>query len=256
MRVSVILFIGVVLVALCFFGSDQAVAREAPDFTLRTLAGDSLSLSDYVGSPVVISFFTTWCPFCAEELSYLQELYSKYGEARDLKVVGVNIAESEQKVQELISRIGITYPVLLDEGSSVASQYRVVGLPTSYLVNPDGSISDMIIGASRPAVWMEKLEKIFWYEGLEEEDIEELVSFTTDLVLLDLRGEKENPFPDHEGVQYILRRDIDTITEGLQPDHVYLIYADTSGKGVMASRKLAQEGFTMIFYRLADDTEP
>ncbi len=256
MRLSRIICFGLVLVIVWCAGGGLIHAREAPDFTLPGLSGDSVSLSDWTGYPLIISFFTTWCPFCTEELTHLEELYQEHASVRGLRVVAVNIAEPEEKVQEMVSRLGLTYTVALDEGSGVASRYRIVGLPTSYLVNPDGTISDMIIGATRPSVWMEKLEKIFWYDGLRKEDIEDVASATSELVVLDLREEKGNPFPGHHGVRYLQRANTDNITEGLHPDEVHLIYADSNKKGAAASRKLAQEGFTMVYYQLADETEP
>ena len=91
---------------------------EVPDFTLETVDGKTVSLSDYRGRPVVINFWATWCAPCREEMPLLQETYDAH---RDdgLVVIGVNVRETPEKVKRFLAEVGVEFPVLLDsEGAA------------------------------------------------------------------------------------------------------------------------------------------
>ncbi len=115
----------------------------APDFTLLNLEGGEVNLCDFRGRPVLINFWATWCPPCRAELPAIQEAYQN---SDNLVVLGLNFQESPQDVKSLVAFEGLTFPVLLDEGGSVALKYRARGLPTSFFVDPQGIITAVHIG--------------------------------------------------------------------------------------------------------------
>lgn len=110
-------------------------------FKLKDLHGQEISLADLLkkNKAVLVNFWATWCPPCREEIPGLISLQQKYG-GPSFTIVGVDIGESEKKVSSFASRIGINYPVALDDSQSVAESYRVVGIPTSFLINSEGKI--------------------------------------------------------------------------------------------------------------------
>ena len=132
----------------------------APDFTLPTLDGDSLSLSDFRGQAVVLNFWATWCPPCQAEMPELQETYTKYS-AGGLVVLGVNQAEDRASVQAFMQERGLTFPVVLDEQYDASQQYQVNSLPTTFFIDRDGIIRDIVIGQMNAALLKQKLGKIY-----------------------------------------------------------------------------------------------
>jgi cytochrome c biogenesis protein CcmG/thiol:disulfide interchange protein DsbE len=140
-----LLLIVALLVAGCSAASEASAkqgvsqGRYALDFTLEALDGNEASLSDYAGSVVLVNFWATWCPPCRDEIPHFEEASRMYRD-EGLVVLGVNFQESAAEVEPFVERLGVTYPILLDESGRVAKEYRAVGLPTSVLVDRDGVI--------------------------------------------------------------------------------------------------------------------
>ncbi len=115
--------------------TEIAKNKPAPDFTLKNLAGEDVSLSDYRGKFVLINFWATWCGFCDMEMPDLQMLDD---ENDDLVVLAVDVMEDKATVEKYINEGGYTFEVLLDEEGDIAKTYLVSGFPTSYFIDPDG----------------------------------------------------------------------------------------------------------------------
>lgn len=130
--------ISVFSVSLFLVGCAEA---STPSFTLKDLKGQDVSLESALkkNKAVLINFFATWCPPCREEIPDLIKLQEKYG-SKSFTILGINIGESQKKVSGFVGKMGINYPVLLDENKSVAHDYGIVGIPTSFLVSADGEI--------------------------------------------------------------------------------------------------------------------
>ena len=116
-------------------------AEASTSFTLKDLKGQEVSLDSTLqqNKAVLLNFFATWCPPCREEIPDLIRLQEQYRD-RGFTILGVDIGESQKKVSGFVEKMGINYPVVLDEKSSVARDYHVVGIPTSFLVGADGKI--------------------------------------------------------------------------------------------------------------------
>lgn len=115
---------------------DIKVGEPAPDFTLKDLDGNEVSLSDYIGKTVIINFWQTTCPYCKIEMPDLEKIYKEND--KDVVVLAVSVAENEKTVRPFIDDGGYTFPVLLDEKGEVATIYLVGGFPTSYFIDKDG----------------------------------------------------------------------------------------------------------------------
>lgn len=125
------------------------VGNLAPDFTLQTLSGESVSLSDFEGKHVIVNFWATWCPPCRAEMPDMEAYYEKHKE-NDFVILAVNLTatESNEKVvQSFVEELGLTFPIMLDEENDVAETYAVVGYPTSYFIAKNGVIHNKMIGA-------------------------------------------------------------------------------------------------------------
>lgn len=118
--------------------------QAAPDFTLATVAGDSLSLASLQGQVVLVDFWATWCGPCVVEMPVLQQLYDDF-EGRGVEIVAVSTDVTPAKVPRFVDRHGLTFPVLLG-GLSVQALYRVTALPTLYVVDQQGTIRHVHVG--------------------------------------------------------------------------------------------------------------
>lgn len=122
------------------------VGQRAPGFALETVEGEMLSLADYEGRQVVLNFWASWCPPCREELPEL----IAFGEETGIPVLGVNATKNErrgkQDVDAFLQEVPVSFPVLLDEEGTVEKTYRVVALPTTYVIGPDGVITAKQVG--------------------------------------------------------------------------------------------------------------
>ncbi|MGG1685603.1 TlpA family protein disulfide reductase [Pseudalkalibacillus sp. NRS-1564] len=122
---------------------------KAPDFTLYSLEGEEVSLSDYKGKVTFINFWTTWCPPCKKEMPDMQEFYEEKAEEYDAEILSINITTNEsssQVVEDFVKENALTFPVLLDENGEQSNTFATITIPTTYLVDKNGIIMKRVIG--------------------------------------------------------------------------------------------------------------
>ena len=113
------------------------VVAEKVDFTLTDLDGNSVSLSDFRGKWVVVNYWATWCPPCLEEIPDLVDLYEENPDT--IMVLGIDFEEvNEEYLKEFVESHMISYPIMNTEPVPVTELGPVLGLPTSYIISPDG----------------------------------------------------------------------------------------------------------------------
>jgi thiol-disulfide isomerase/thioredoxin len=120
------------------------VGAPAPEFELQTLTGSRLRLSDMKGKVVLLNFWATWCAPCQQEMPLLQSRASRY--PTDLVLLGIDFNENPSVVQDFVTNLNITFPILLDPGSKVQDLYRVRGYPTTLILDGQGIIRVLQIG--------------------------------------------------------------------------------------------------------------
>ena len=119
--------------------------KRAPDFTLTTLGGTEITLSELRGTPVVLNFWAIYCSACRVELVKLEELAEQNG---DIAVIVVNTGDSRSRVEQFFSDYELHFTVALGAGTQVSSQeYNVRYLPTTYFIDRKGIIRYIKIGA-------------------------------------------------------------------------------------------------------------
>lgn len=132
-------------VALATDRSPQpAIGYPAPDFTLTTLDGQAITLSELRGTPVVINFWATWCDPCRREMPALQATAEQF--AGQVLILGIDQGEGEQVVAPFVEQYGITFPILLDQDFAVGNLYNIRGMPTTFFIDGDGAIRHLWVG--------------------------------------------------------------------------------------------------------------
>jgi peroxiredoxin len=123
-----------------------AVGEVPPDFTGLTYDGTTVSLSDYAGKPVWLTFGASWCPDCRTEAADVEATYQANRD-RGLVVLGVFINEPATDVAGYALRAGLTFPIAVDQNADVAAAYRSMGIPNHFFIGADGRIREVRIGA-------------------------------------------------------------------------------------------------------------
>ena len=119
------------------------IGETAPDFSLETLDGEMVKLSDFEGKKVVVNFWATWCKPCREEMPDLQSVYEQ--KEKDVVILAVNM-DAHNDVKGFIDSYSVTFPILLDEEDEVADLYQIISLPTTYFIDERGKIVQKHIG--------------------------------------------------------------------------------------------------------------
>jgi cytochrome c biogenesis protein CcmG, thiol:disulfide interchange protein DsbE len=119
----------------------------APDFTLASLSGDMITLSDYRGRPVLINLWTSWCPPCRAEMPAMQRVYDVYQE-QGFEILAVNATQQDnlQDVIAFVEEYDLSFQILLDSSGEVSRMYRLRSLPTSFFVDGNGIIQEVVFG--------------------------------------------------------------------------------------------------------------
>lgn len=117
----------------------------APDFTLQDTEGKTHRLADYRGRTVIINFWTTWCPPCREEIPSMNRALHLL-DPDQVVMLGINMGEDDDTIFIFTADFPTEFPMLLDRNGAVTEDWPVKGLPTTYIVAPDGSLAFRAIG--------------------------------------------------------------------------------------------------------------
>ncbi len=138
----------VVAVAAC--GAEKArplkIGDRAPDFEARDINGRPVSLASYKGSPVVLRFFLTDCPFCRADTPVFNEFYEKYRQ-QGLKIVYINnTGVAPEEIRRFTEELQIAFPVVIDADKAIAARFHVKALPQTIVLDPDQRIIGAVLG--------------------------------------------------------------------------------------------------------------
>jgi len=117
----------------------------APDFTLPTLSGEMVTLSDLRGQPVFLKFWGTWCGYCRWQMPFVQAAFEEKGE--EIAFIAIDVAESSGTVEQYVDDNGIGFTVVLDRDKAVAGDYNIRYYPTMVFIDERGVITHIRLGA-------------------------------------------------------------------------------------------------------------
>jgi peroxiredoxin len=123
-----------------------SIGDEAPNFILNDLNGEKIELESLRGQGVFLNFWGTYCPPCEKEMPYMESQYQVYKD-QGIEIVAVNVDEPELSVKKFVERVGgLSFPVVIDRGGNVLDAYNVSPLPTTFLIDKNGVITEVITG--------------------------------------------------------------------------------------------------------------
>ena len=119
----------------------------APDFELKTPTGEVVKLSDLRGQAVLVNLWATWCPPCRAEMKTIETMYNEYKD-QGFTVLAVNMTYQDEplEIMPFVNDQRLTFPILLDETGDMANAYQLKSLPSSYFINREGVINEVVIG--------------------------------------------------------------------------------------------------------------
>ena len=136
------MFAAMLLATVAVAGSSSG---PAPDFSLQSLDGSTVRLSDLKGQVVLINFWATWCAPCREEMPLLDAIYQKYNRL-GVELLGINVEDDASGAQEYLNETPVTFPILFDPDGRVSKQYQVKAMPSTILVDRHGNVRHIHYG--------------------------------------------------------------------------------------------------------------
>ncbi|VAW61448.1 hypothetical protein MNBD_GAMMA11-976 [hydrothermal vent metagenome] len=134
--------------SLAFAGQSLSILNPpiiAPSFKLTDMEGVSHPLADYHGKVVIVNFWATWCPPCREELPSMNRAWHIL-KNENIVMLAINVGEDEDTIFSFLGDYPIDFTLLLDQNAVTAQQWPMKGLPTTYVLNPEGYIVYRAIG--------------------------------------------------------------------------------------------------------------
>lgn len=118
------------------------------DVVLTDLSGRPRRVSEFAGTVVLLNFWTTWCAECRVEMPSLEKLHRRF-DGRGLTLLAINLKESRQTVADFFDNRRLTFPSLLDSDGNVGLRFGVRSIPTTFIIDKNGSLIGKIIGGRR-----------------------------------------------------------------------------------------------------------
>lgn len=139
--------------------SGQVDSGMAPDFTLASFEGETITLSELRGQVVIVNFWASWCPPCREEAPYLEATWRKYKD-QGVVFIGVDYADAESKALAYIDEFDITYFNGPDIGTRISQRYNMDGVPETYYIARNGELRGVKIGPLVPPELDRKIDEL------------------------------------------------------------------------------------------------
>jgi len=138
--------------------------KPAPEFRVKSLAGETFDSASLKGKVVLLDFWATWCGPCRKEMPMVEKIHQEFKD-KGLVVLALNVGEERETVEKYLKTAKVTYPVALTTDSDVVSAFQVNALPTYVVIDPDGNIAAYQVGSAGEAALREALAKAGFKAG-------------------------------------------------------------------------------------------
>lgn len=141
-----LVFMAILLITACAQRPKPLrIGDKVPDFSAHDMAGNALALTDFIGHPVILRFWSTECKFCRADTPIFNSYFEMY-KAKGLKVIYINTAQTEQEIKTFIADLDIVFPVVHDAQGTIAKKYNIKVQPMTIILSPDHRLLAAIIG--------------------------------------------------------------------------------------------------------------
>lgn len=127
----------------------NAEKQSAPNFTVFDLQGNAVQLSDFIGKPIVLNFWASWCPPCKGEMPHFNKIYEE--EQGNIVFLMVDLVDGNRETvasgQKYVNNNGFTFPVYFDTSGEAGNTYRISAVPTTIFIDREGNIVSKARGA-------------------------------------------------------------------------------------------------------------
>ena len=137
-------------------GGDDPTGEPAPDADFELLDGGEGSIADYRGRPLVVNFFAKWCAPCVEEMPGLEEAHQELGD--EVEFLGLSENETEEDSRDIVEETGVTYDIGRDPDGQVLAAFSGLAMPTTVLVDAEGTITSLHSGPIERDELLERVE--------------------------------------------------------------------------------------------------
>jgi peroxiredoxin len=128
----------------------KAMRGPAPQFSGPTITGGHVSLAEFHGRPLVVTFFASWCPPCKQDAPRIEALARKYGSR--IHVVGIDGGDTRAGAHKFLARYGWRFPILWDPDNNQYAAFGVAAQPTTFVIDGQGKLVERFLGPINPAV--------------------------------------------------------------------------------------------------------
>ncbi|GIP15181.1 thiol-disulfide oxidoreductase ResA [Paenibacillus montaniterrae] len=156
------LLLGGYAIVQSFTSNDSGLVKEGqqvPEFRLANLQGEPVALEDYVGKPVVINFWGTFCEPCIREMPSFERQHEQWKD-QGVEILAINLSEDTLTVSNYVKKLGVTYTILRDVNRKTEKRYGIRSYPTTFFVNRDGTLSSVFVGEMKESQIEERISKI------------------------------------------------------------------------------------------------
>jgi peroxiredoxin len=138
-----------------------AIGNKIPDFTLSNLKNNPVQLYQVMkeNKVTLINFWGKWCPWCVREIPEIVKFYNQY-HSRKVEILALNDGDDPKEVPAFVKENQMTFPVLIDKNGAVSTAYQVSGFPTTFIIDQQGKIRDVIVGATDLSTLSAKVEAV------------------------------------------------------------------------------------------------
>ncbi|GEL76120.1 thiol-disulfide oxidoreductase ResA [Tenuibacillus multivorans] len=155
-----ILVVTTIAVLYVNFQKDDPILEagvEAPNFILdRMDSNEKIELDTLEGKGVMVNFWATYCEPCKKEMPFMEELYQEYQD-QGIEIIAVSVDKNSMVIENFYNQFNLSFPLVHDKNGTIMEAYQVQPLPTSYFINPDGTIERVVKGP----LTLERLESYF-----------------------------------------------------------------------------------------------
>jgi len=153
-------FLSGVILTSCGNSAGGSEKKQAPNFRLKSLAGNTVRLSDYRGKVVIVDFWATWCPPCRKEIPDFVSLFREFS-GRGLMILGISLDhQGEKVVKNFVRKYGVNYPILMTDGKVDQLYGGVSAIPTTFIIDREGIIRKKHVGYRPKNVFKREVKEL------------------------------------------------------------------------------------------------